>query len=142
TRMKEWVVSFIPRVQDEEESTIYSDPFWGDYIKPAYQVDDKDAEHQNEEKEEETGGYQLPKCAAPLKEQTLDHALEAENKERARALEQKLERFGISGKVISITQGPVVTLFEYQPSPDTKISHILAREDDLALALQAVSLRI
>ena len=33
-------------------------------------------------------------------------------------------------------------LFEYQPSIDTKISTILAREDDLALALQAMSLRI
>ena len=62
--------------------------------------------------------------------------------QRAVTLEHKLERFGIKGKVVSITQGPVVTLFEYQPSIDTKISTIVAREDDLALALQALSLRI
>ena len=65
-----------------------------------------------------------------------------DGEQRAATLEHKLERFGIKGKVVSITQGPVVTLFEYQPSIDTKISTIVAREDDLALALQALSLRI
>ncbi len=33
-------------------------------------------------------------------------------------------------------------LFEYQPQIDTKISKIIALEDDLALALQATSIRI
>jgi S-DNA-T family DNA segregation ATPase FtsK/SpoIIIE len=62
--------------------------------------------------------------------------------EQAQLLEQKLERFGVSGKVVSIKRGPVVTLFEYQPDIDSKISKITALEDDLALALQALSIRI
>lgn len=62
--------------------------------------------------------------------------------QRAHILEQKLERFGILGTVVAILPGPIVTLFEYQPDIDVKISKILALEDDLALALQAVSLRI
>lgn len=61
---------------------------------------------------------------------------------KAQILEEKLLRFGIKGSVTSITAGPVVTLYEYQPHIDAKISKIIAREDDLALALQAVSLRI
>lgn len=60
----------------------------------------------------------------------------------ATILEEKLERFGIKGKVTSIKVGPVITLFEYQPDIDSKISKIIALEDDLALALQAVSIRI
>ena len=60
----------------------------------------------------------------------------------ARVLEEKLARFGIQGTVVSIKVGPVITLFEYQPHIDTKISKIIALEDDLALALQAVSIRI
>lgn len=60
----------------------------------------------------------------------------------AQTLEEKLKRFGVSGSVISIKRGPVVTLFEYQPSIDTKLSKIVALEDDLALALQALSIRI
>ena len=65
-----------------------------------------------------------------------------ELEERAKILEEKLERFGVCGKVIEIKRGPVVTLFEYQPHIDTKISKIIALEDDLALALQALSIRI
>lgn len=60
----------------------------------------------------------------------------------AKILEEKLKRFGVLGSVLSIKRGPVVTLFEYQPSIDTKLSKIVALEDDLALALQAVSIRI
>lgn len=64
------------------------------------------------------------------------------NQSLAKVLEEKLERFGIHGSVISIKVGPVITLFEYQPHIDSKISKIIALEDDLALALQAVSIRI
>lgn len=62
--------------------------------------------------------------------------------ERARNLESKLALFGIEGSVVSITTGPVVTLFEYSPARDVKISKIVMLEDDLALALEAHSLRI
>jgi len=61
---------------------------------------------------------------------------------QADLLEEKLARFGIGGTVTSIKQGPVVTLFEYQPTIDSKISKITALEHDLALALQAISIRI
>ncbi|MBA2307254.1 DNA translocase FtsK 4TM domain-containing protein [Candidatus Dependentiae bacterium] len=92
----------------------------------------------------DTPSYALPPhtlfCAP--KEVATDTSVAADGEQRARTLEHKLERFGIKGTVVLITQGPVVTLFEYQPSIDTKISTIIAREDDLALALQALSLRI
>jgi DNA segregation ATPase FtsK/SpoIIIE-like protein len=65
---------------------------------------------------------------------------QAEN--QATLLQEKLSRFGIRGSVVKISSGPVVTLFEYQPEIDMPISKIIAREDDLALALQAMSLRI
>lgn len=89
-------------------------------------------------------GFQLPSTDlfATVKEAETDDDIRQKSEERARTLEDKLERFGIKGKITSITQGPVVTLFEYQPSIDTRINTIVAREDDLALALQALSLRI
>lgn len=62
--------------------------------------------------------------------------------EHAQILEDKLKRFGVNGSVVSIKRGPVVTMFEYQPDIDSKISKIIALEDDLALALQALSIRI
>jgi DNA segregation ATPase FtsK/SpoIIIE, S-DNA-T family len=71
-----------------------------------------------------------------------DEQLMQELQKSATILEEKLERFGVSGKVQSIKRGPVVTLFEYQPAIDSKISKIIALEDDLAMALQALSIRI
>ena len=64
------------------------------------------------------------------------------NDQRARKVEEKLEHFGVNGKIVSIKPGPVVTLFEYKPEIDSKISKIIGLEDDLAMALTANSMRI
>ncbi len=77
-----------------------------------------------------------------VKEKREDKEYRHELEDRARILEEKLKRFGVDGSIVSIKTGPVVTLFEYQPTIDTKLSKILALEDDLALALQALSIRI
>ena len=56
--------------------------------------------------------------------------LEKECEERGKKLEEKLHHFGIRGKVVAIKPGPVVTLFEFKPEIDSKISKIIALEDD------------
>lgn len=89
------------------------------------------------------GVYELPDTGiftAP--EQKNSARTKKDMEELARVLEEKLIHFGVKGSVVSIKRGPVVTLFEYQPDIDTKISKIIALEDDLALALQALSIRI
>ncbi len=68
--------------------------------------------------------------------------LEQESIERGKKLEEKLSYFGVKGKVTAIRPGPVITLFEYKPEIDSKISKIVALEDDLAMALTALSIRI
>jgi len=68
--------------------------------------------------------------------------IEEECNVKAKKLEEKLHYFGIEGKIISIYPGPVVTLFEYSPEIGTKISKIIALEDDLAMVLEAMSIRI
>lgn len=60
---------------------------------------------------------------------------------KGRLLEEKLAHFGIKGKVVSAVAGPVVTVFEYKPAHDVKVSRVLSCEDDIALALQAMSVR-
>ncbi len=88
--------------------------------------------------------YQLPDMDLfiGVDEEVNDQALIQELEKRAVVLQEKLERFDVFGKVTAIKRGPIVTLFEYQPHIDTKISKIIALEDDLALALQATSIRI
>lgn len=61
---------------------------------------------------------------------------------RAQSLEEKLLHFGVKGKVTAVKTGPLITLFEYKPEIDSKISKITALEDDLAMALTATSIRI
>ncbi|MBU0946387.1 MAG: DNA translocase FtsK 4TM domain-containing protein [Proteobacteria bacterium] len=60
----------------------------------------------------------------------------------SKQLEQKLKNFGVSGKVIGISPGPVVTTYEYAPAAGVKINKIVALADDLALGLKAQSVRV
>ena len=62
--------------------------------------------------------------------------------EKAKILDKKLNDFGVSGEVVAILPGPVITTFEYRPAPGVKISKIVNLTDDLALALSALSIRI
>jgi len=62
--------------------------------------------------------------------------------QQARKVEEKLNHFGVKGKIVDIKQGPVVTLFEYKPEIDSKVSKIVGLEDDLTMALTAHSMRV
>ncbi len=65
-----------------------------------------------------------------------------ELEEQARFLEEKLGDFGISGEVVHVQQGPVITMFEYAPASGIKVSRIVNLQDDLALVLRALSVRV
>ncbi|MBK6913832.1 MAG: DNA translocase FtsK 4TM domain-containing protein [Ignavibacteriales bacterium] len=67
---------------------------------------------------------------------------EEELKKNAELLKEKLKLFDIEIKDISVTPGPVVTLYEIVPSPGVKISKIVGLENDIALALAARGIRI
>ena len=57
-------------------------------------------------------------------------------------LAAKLRDFGVSGKVVGVSPGPVVTTYEFSPAPGVKINKIVSLADDLALGLKAESVRI
>lgn len=60
----------------------------------------------------------------------------------AKVLEETLQSFGIEAKVSSIQCGPTIASFEVQPSVGVKVQKIKALENDIALNMQARSLRI
>ncbi len=60
----------------------------------------------------------------------------------SKILEQKLDDFGVRGKVETVVPGPVITRFEFKPAPGIKINKVVNLSDDLALALRAMSIRI
>ena len=57
-------------------------------------------------------------------------------------LRQKLASFGIQGQVTQIRPGPVVTMFEFLPAAGVKVSRIAGLADDLAMAMEALRVRI
>ncbi len=65
-----------------------------------------------------------------------------ELKANADLLESRLEEFGVKAKVIRVTAGPVITLYELQPAPGVKVSSIVSLANDLALAMEARGIRI
>ncbi len=67
---------------------------------------------------------------------------EEELKRNAELLKEKLKLFDIDIQDISVTPGPVVTLYEIVPAPGVKISRIVGLEHDIALALAARGIRI
>jgi S-DNA-T family DNA segregation ATPase FtsK/SpoIIIE len=72
--------------------------------------------------------------AAPVDRDSLTMA--------ARMLEQKLLDFGVEGEIVEVKPGPVVTMYEFAPAAGIKVNKISNLQDDLAMAMQAVSIRI
>jgi S-DNA-T family DNA segregation ATPase FtsK/SpoIIIE len=62
--------------------------------------------------------------------------------EKGRILQAKCSEFGVMGTVKEIHPGPVVTTYEFKPDAGVKYSKIVGLADDLALALEAESIRI
>lgn len=75
-----------------------------------------------------------PPQAIEIDEQTL--------RENAVQLTEKLQAYGVRGRVDEIHPGPVVTMYEFEPQSGTKISKIAGLTDDLAMALAAHKVRI
>ncbi len=89
------------------------------------------------------GPYQLP----PL--DLLDQNTSKKTGSRKLALEEKadllessFEQFGIQASVVNIREGPTIAQFECQLGSGIKLSKVTALANDLAMALQATSVRI
>jgi len=72
----------------------------------------------------------------------VDTVSKEELKAKAKLVEDKLRVFDIGITDITVTPGPVVTLYELVPDSSVKISKIVNLADDLALALAARGIRI
>jgi S-DNA-T family DNA segregation ATPase FtsK/SpoIIIE len=88
-------------------------------------------------------GFELPSINFLIDPEPAEIDTDRENLEmQSKLLEKKLEDFGVTGKVVAVTPGPVITTFEYEPAPGVKINKVVNLTDDLALALRALSIRI
>ena len=93
--------------------------------------------------EESLHNYKFP--TLDLLEDRVQEAISLNKEELDRNKEQiiqTLKSFGIEIKTISATVGPTVTLYEIVPAEGVRISKIRNLEDDIALNLAALGIRI
>jgi S-DNA-T family DNA segregation ATPase FtsK/SpoIIIE len=83
-----------------------------------------------------------PLSLLPLPSNGKRHGNGADLSKQAKILEGKLHDFGVDGRVVQVSPGPVVTMYEFEPASGIKVSRIVNLADDLALGMKALSVRI
>lgn len=78
--------------------------------------------------------YNPPEIREDMSEEVLNS--------KAVELEHALSTFGVIGKVVRISPGPVITLFEIEPSEGVRVNKFVNLADDLARIMKAQRVRI
>jgi len=106
-------------------------------VKPARVTDVSDGST-GEKKE-----YKLPELSL-LKAASKSNVREKEEdlKRKASTLEKTLLDFGVEAKVVEINRGPVITMFELEPSVGTKVNKITSLADNISLSMRSSNIRI
>lgn len=81
---------------------------------------------------------QWPENARNNHQAISEEALE----KNAKLLESVLSDFGVNGAITKVSPGPVVTLYELEPSPGTRAARVISLADDIARNMSAASVRV
>ena len=103
---------------------------------------DYDETKRKDPEEEEEIDYVFPSVELLDTVRAAENVEDEELKANAELLRSKLADFGVAIESVSVTPGPVVTLYEIVPATGVKISRIESLQDDIALALKAKGIRI
>jgi S-DNA-T family DNA segregation ATPase FtsK/SpoIIIE len=88
-------------------------------------------------------GYTIPPASLLRSPKKIDApTLKKDLKKQADVLEETLKSFGIEARVGDIHSGPTITSFEVHPAVGVKVQKIKTLENDIALKLEAKSIRI
>lgn len=87
--------------------------------------------------------YKIPSIQLLREPKKVDHtALKKDLRRQAEVLEETLLSFGIEAKVGQINCGPTINSFEVHPAIGVKVQKIKTLENDIALNMEAKSIRI
>ena len=93
--------------------------------------------NQSENKKSE---YFLPSINLLEKKQNIK--ISASKNPDPQFIEKILLDFGVKGKIKKVSNGPVVSLYEFEPAPGIKVSKIISLSDDIARNTSSVSTRV
>ncbi len=86
--------------------------------------------------------YQFPSLDLLKEYENTQSVSEEELTVNKNKIEETLKNYGINITKITATIGPTITLYEIIPAPGVRISKIKNLEDDIALSLSALGIRI
>lgn len=87
--------------------------------------------------------YQLPDPSILPEPPPVSSLVDKEAIERnSMILEKTLMNFGVEGKVVFVSPGPVVTRYEIELAPGIKVSRVLSLHDDISMAVNGQRIRI
>ena len=96
----------------------------------------------SESKNNKTSVYKLPSINLLEKKQNQISKNIMSKNINSDFMEKILLDFGIKGKITKISNGPVVSLYEFEPAPGIKVSKIINLSDDIARNTSSVSARV
>ncbi|HTX17657.1 MAG TPA: DNA translocase FtsK 4TM domain-containing protein [Bacteroidota bacterium] len=105
-------------------------------------VKDEEVDLEERDVEDEEIDYVFPSVDLLTSSRQAETIDDAELKANAELLRAKLADFDVEVANVSVTPGPVVTLYELVPATGVKVAKIVNLSNDLALAMQAKGIRI
>jgi S-DNA-T family DNA segregation ATPase FtsK/SpoIIIE len=105
-------------------------------------VRDEEVELDERDVQDEEIDYVFPSVDLLNAQRQAEAIDDAELKANAELLRAKLADFDVELANVSVTPGPVVTLYELVPATGVKVAKIVNLANDLALAMQAKGIRI
>ena len=135
---------FQPKEPETQSDNLNSDESVEDDMEVGEIVEETEVDLDKvQERQAPKKAYQLPSAdilANPVNVQ--DGLSRDELVERANFLQQSLETFGVMGKVVNVSPGPVITLFEVEPAEGVRVNKFVALSDDLARVMEASRVRV
>ena len=141
------VVDTEKTIASEEKSDVVADETADDEIKVnivnAPTIEKADKINKIYDPSDSLPRYKFPSTSLlkniKIKENNVDKEEQEENKKR---ITETLNNYGINIKSIDVCVGPTITLFEIVPADGVRIAKIKNLENDIALSLAALGIRI
>jgi len=86
--------------------------------------------------------YRIPFTLLKTDKTVDNYENPAEAQKIIEKLEETLEEFGVEARVVGLQKGPIITRYELKIPPGIKVNRILSLSDELAMALEAIRVRI
>ena len=129
---------------NEEVQRILSESNNNENIKVDEEIIEKEVNYDETQDKTPKKEYLLPSAELLTNPVNIENAGMSRDElvDRANFLQQSLETFGVMGKVVNVSPGPVITLFEVEPAEGVRVNKFVALSDDLARVMEASRVRV